>query len=91
MTLTASNFKAHVVMKDNQSKGDRAKFLYGSYTFDCSLPNNWVQETSNKLNIPIYDVTCNFIWLYLGNDSNGQPAPLNLKGCDMLERLEAIQ
>lgn len=92
--LTASTFKAHIKMKESYTKQERAKFLYGFYTFDCSLPQHWVDYAGQALkcqDADIIDICPHFVWLYLGNDHFGQPAPLNLKGCEILERLEEIE
>lgn len=87
--LTSENFKNHIASKDSpQSKGERAQFLYGSYNYDCSLPENWIRESMVKTGNTYNDFTSNFVWLYIGNDD--MPAPLNPEGCDILAKLESL-
>lgn len=87
MTITSDSFKMHIESKDNQSKADRAKFLYGNYTFDCALPQNWITNTIEKTGQMYEDIVNGFVWGYIGKDYEG-PLPLNLKACDILKQLE---
>lgn len=88
--ITSGSFKAHIESKESQTKQERANFLYGSYTFDCSLPQNWVNAASHALGISQDEIVYNFVWLYFDKNTFGQAAPLNLKGCEILEKIENL-
>jgi len=89
--LYASQFKSHIKSKESQSKLERATFLYGNYTFDCALPQNWVDSTAKLIpSVSQIEIVSGFVWLYLGKDNIGQPAPLTLTACDILQALELV-
>lgn len=87
MTINSSTFKAHIEMKDQKTKGERAKELYSHYTFDCALPQNWITSTIQKTGQKYEDIVNGFVWGYIGKDYEG-PLPLNLDACLILEKLE---
>jgi hypothetical protein len=89
--ITANSFMAHIKSKEGMSKEERAKFLYSSYTFDCALPQEWVNFWSQKLQTPQSEIVSNFVWLYFKKYTfDGQPAPLTIRGCEILQAIETV-
>lgn len=83
--LDAENFRLHIIMQDRESKVARANHLYGNYTFDTALPHDWVDSVVKKTIYTHEQVVSQFVWLYFNHNACGQPAPLTLEGCDILE------
>lgn len=83
--LDVSSFRLHIEMQDRESKHDRAMKLYSNYTFDTALPQHWVMNFISRTIYTQDEIVSQFVWLYFQHDSMGQPAPLTLKACDMLE------
>jgi hypothetical protein len=89
--MDAETFKKHIEMKDQQTKKERADFLYNPnrYTFDCALPQNWIYSTMEKTGANYDEISSGFVWGYL-REYNG-PLPLNLNACAILEKLEELE
>ena len=86
--LSSTDFRHHLKVKSSISKNERAKQLYGPYTFDCALPVGWLDRASQILDKPAWNISESFVWLYLANE-DGQPAPLTLEACDWLETIQS--
>ncbi len=72
------------------SKGDLAKEVYPDQTFDCALPQQWVNQTVDDLGVKHHDVTSQFVWLYKSGDPFGHPAPLTAEAKTLLNRIKQI-
>ena len=82
--LCSSDWKQHIELQDRVTKHQRANKLYGQYTFDTALPQNWVKDMICMTGHTHGEIVSQFVWLYFDHDAFGQPAPLTLEGCEML-------
>jgi hypothetical protein len=60
--------------KQMQTVGDAAAERYPNMTYDCALPQNWVDQCCNKG----LDPRGHFVWLY--DNFSGRPAPISREG-----------
>ena len=88
--MNSSTYRDHITLVDSRSKEDRAKELYGITTYDTALPEQWVQDVCDCLNLPRGIVLSSFVWLYPNGSFVGEPAPLNLEACDILSAIQDI-
>lgn len=86
--LDSQDFKRHIEYKDRITKHARAKYLYGQYTFDTALPQAWVENVKLATGYSHSEIVSEFVWLYFKYNPMGMPAPLSMKGCDILEEYE---
>lgn len=66
-----------------QSKGQMAERLYSGQTFDCSLPQSWIQVATDCAPAGMH-VASHFVWLYPNGSLLGRPAPLTKQGIELL-------
>lgn len=83
--LDSSDFQMHIESKDRITTGQRAKHLYGQYTYDHALPQSFINEMND---MGFEDIGAYFVWLYFDHSIMGIPAPLNLEACEMLKEYE---
>ena len=58
------------------NKSDLARARYGAQTFDCALPQSWVDSMAARG----IDARAHFVWLYPAGDIWGYPAPIDSAG-----------
>lgn len=58
------------------NKAELAQRRYPGITFDCALPQGWVDEMSAK----VENIIGHFVWLYPEGSLFGQPAPVTELG-----------
>lgn len=52
-------------LPSGKSKGRLAEDLYGGQTYDCALPQSWVDGMVDALGLPAdYYLAGQFVWLY---------------------------
>jgi hypothetical protein len=68
----------------NMSKGELAAQLYPDITYDCALPQSWVDGMYQR---GFDNVASLFVWGYPDNDSNGYPLPLCTEAMCMLAQV----
>lgn len=61
------------------NKEDAAKKVLGAMTFDCALPQTWVNDAALKG----HDVRPHFVWAYPKGDIWGLAFPITQAGFDM--------
>jgi len=90
--FTPEDFRMNLEVKNNISKKQLAERIYGGITYDTALPQQWITWAS-KLSVLAGDYKdmeffCqHFVWLYPHGNVMGQPAPLTLEACDVLEQI----
>jgi hypothetical protein len=58
------------------NKSDLARARYGAQTFDCALPQTWLDEMTARG----IDARPHFVWLYPAGDIFGFAAPIDSAG-----------
>lgn len=84
----ADDFMHHIELKDRTTVGERAKFLYGKFTYDTALPERWLKHFSAVVDEPRAVVSSQFVWIYPPSSIFGQPAPLTIEACKLLALYE---
>lgn len=64
------------------NKYDLAKNRFQGMSFDCALPQQWVDEMQAKG----VNVLPHFVWLYPRGDIFGRPAPIDGVGDDIAKQ-----
>ena len=85
--LTSNELRCHITEKDKQTKYERGKFLYKFIPFDTTLPESWVNYCVTR-GYPRDTIVSNFVWGYPEGNYMGQPLPLTLQACNIMESLE---
>ena len=73
-----------------KTKGELASEQLAGETFDCALPQNWIDHMVKVLELePSVNVAGHFVWHYPSNNSLfGQPHALTLTGQQWLESIQ---
>ena len=69
-----------------ETKDRAAERMYPGVTFDCALPQDWVNEAESSQG---FDVRPHFVWGYPEGSCFGMPLPLSTEGVTFLLESEA--
>lgn len=84
--FTISTFKDQIQSKE-LTKKELAERIYGTMSFDYALPQGWLNNVANELEVSTGKIVSQFVWLYPDKSILGEPGPLTMEAVDLLEQL----
>lgn len=76
------------VPQSNQVSKDEAAKLLGLTTYDCALPQFWLDRAVEITLADYYQVLSSFVWAYDKGQAFGHPHPLTVQAYAWLNKID---
>lgn len=84
-TYTPEELRVHIETKLSFTLKERAERIYGDMTFDYALPKRWLCHFAETVGVEKWKASKQFVWIYPEGSIAGEPGPLSVEACSMLE------